>query len=47
VTVLVKNTRPKVTVKKVEDMSRVKSGAIPVRYSLNGRVCGVLVADVY
>jgi hypothetical protein len=42
----VKNTRPKVTAMKVEDMNRVKKDALNVKYSSNGRVCGVLVVDV-
>ena len=46
VTVLAKNTTPKATVWKVEDTNKAKNDAIHVKYSLNGRVCGVHVADV-
>ena len=43
---LVKNSRLKVTGVKVGDMNRVKNDVLNVKYSLNGRDCGVLVVDV-
>ena len=46
VTVLAKNTMSKATVWKVEDTNKAKNDAIHVKYSLNGGVCGALVADV-
>ena len=43
---LVKNTRSKATVRKVEDTNKVKNGVLSARYSLDGMDFGALVADV-
>ncbi len=43
----VKNTRPNPTAMWVEDMRMVRNDALNVKDSLSGKVCGVLVADVY
>jgi hypothetical protein len=44
---LVKNTWQKVTALKVDDMNKVKNDVRIVKYSYNGKDCGVLAVDAY
>ena len=47
VLVIVKNTELKATVMKEADTSKDKKDVTNVRYSLNGKVCGVHAVDSY
>jgi hypothetical protein len=44
---LVKHSRLLTIVLNMVDMNRVKNDVLLVRFSLNGKDCGVLVVDVY
>jgi len=44
---LVKNSRLPIIVQNMVDMNRVKNDVLHVKYSWNGKVCGVLAVDVY
>lgn len=43
---LVKNTKLQATLGKEEDMNKAKSDVIGVKFTLNGKVCGVHVVDI-
>jgi len=43
----VKNSRHQTIVLNMEDMNKAKNDAPLVKCFLNGKVCGVLVVDVY
>jgi hypothetical protein len=43
----VKNTRLRLILMREEDMSKAKKDVIVVKFTLIGRVCGALVADIY